>query len=117
MAYWLLTLVLVSGAASRDGGSKPIEVRIYPAAVTAPGSIRVTAFVDRRAENTALTLTAECPEYRRSSRIQLEGASSARSHTIVFSSLPACTYEFRATLHRRDGSQLVDALTGTVLAR
>lgn len=117
MAYWVLALAVLSGTLGSNHESRPIEVHIYPAAATEPASIRFTAFVDRHADNVALTLTAECSEYRRSSFTQLEGAASARKHTIVFRSLPACTYEFRATLRRRGGDEIVDALTGTVLAR
>jgi hypothetical protein len=83
--------------------TKPLELHIRPAVAAAPGGIQATAFVERDADNTALTLAAECPDYLRRSTIPLDGAAAARKHVVVFESLPACTYEIRATLHRRDG--------------
>lgn len=117
MLRWALLSALVcvpghpidrNNQGTRAQEPEPLELQIRPAMAPAPGAIRATAFVERRAENRALTLTAECPEYLRRSTVPLDGAAAARKHTIVFESLPACKYEIRATLHRRNGSTLED---------
>lgn len=123
----ILRLILVSGfvciAATGHGHerqdappreTKPLELRIRPSAAAAPAGIQATAFVERDAKNVALTLAAECPEYLRRSTVPLDGADSARKHIVVFESLPACTYEIRATLHRRDGDVIEDVRTAQV---
>jgi hypothetical protein len=92
----------------QDQDPKSLELQIRPAMAQAPGSIRATAVVERRADNRALTIAAECPEYLRRSTVPLDGAAAARKHTIVFESLPACKYEIRATLHRRNGDVVED---------
>jgi len=91
-----------------------LELRIRPALATAPAAIRATAFVARHAGNRSLTLSVECPIYRRRSTVPLEGAAAARTHTIVFEALPACTFDISATLHRQDGDAITEVLPAKV---
>jgi hypothetical protein len=99
-------------APTRD--TKPLELHIRPSAAAAPAGIQATAIVERDDSNRALTLAAECPDYLRRSTIPLDGAAAARKHIVVFESLPACTYEIRATLHRRDGDVIEAVRTAKV---
>lgn len=133
MTRWLLACALLwptihpptapspAAAPQRDAqrrtrsGTARLELTIRPTLATDPGAIRVTAFVERHSANRALTLAAICPDYLRRSTIQLDGADAARKHTIVFESLPACTYDISATLHRRDGDDLVEVLVAKVV--
>jgi hypothetical protein len=101
-------LCAAAASAGQSPTEKRLDLRIRPAIATEPGAIRVTALVERHLDNTALTFTAECPDYLRRSRVQLDGDTAARSHTVVFEHLPACVYEISATLHRRDGDDLVE---------
>ncbi len=116
---WLLVLGLVAALQQPSTGQakepKRLELRIRPPLAHAPGAIRATAVVERRAENVALTLSAECPDYLRRSTIQLDGAYAARKHIILFEPLPACKYEIAATLHLRDGSTIVEVMPATVV--
>jgi hypothetical protein len=99
---------------SRTPNQHRLELRIRPALATAPAAIRATAFVARHPGNTALTLSVECPIYRRRSTVPLEGEAAARTHTIVFEALPACTFDISATLHRKDGDAITEVLPAKV---
>jgi hypothetical protein len=91
-----------------------VELTIRPSLTTARGAIRATAMVEPHAGNKSLTLAAECPDYLRRSTIPLEGTASARKHTMLFESLPACVYDITATLHREDGKDIVVVQVATV---
>ena len=51
----------------------------------------------------AVQISAESPDFYRSSEIQLEGERAARTNTFEFRSLPPGTYEARATLYGTGG--------------
>jgi hypothetical protein len=85
-----------------------LEVGVRPTLAPAPAAIRVTAVIEQHNANQSVTLTADCPRYRRSSTVALDGDAAARTHTTVFDHLPACAYEVHARLARSDGDDIVE---------
>lgn len=96
--------------AAITGDIPRLELRVLPTLAPAPAAIRVTAVIERHNANLSLTLTADCPRYRRSNAIPLDGEAAARTHTIVFDHLPACAYEVQARLARSDGDDIVEII-------
>ena len=85
----------------------PVAVRVYPQAMLAPGAVRVTAIIERHADNRKLVLKAVQDRTFdiRVSTFSLDGAQSQRVFTptnkcICWDGLPAGEYELVATLTR-----------------
>ena len=80
------------------GAGERITLKVSPAVAFAPANLVVRATIECAAENRAVQISAESPDFYRSSEIQLEGEKAARTNTFEFRSLPPGTYEVRATL-------------------
>jgi hypothetical protein len=64
----------------------------------APGALIVHFIVQRDADNRALAVTAEAPDFYRSSQIPLEGDRAPRATVIHLRGLPATIFEVTGTL-------------------
>jgi hypothetical protein len=97
---------VMSGDAGRSLDDR-LELAVRPRMAPSPGSFRATAKVERHAGNRALTFAAESDDYYRSSTISLEGAQSARSHSVTFEQLPPGRYDITVVLERNDGPVVI----------
>src|SRR5258708_2076046 len=89
--------VMLLPALSVDG-SEALHMRVYPMVSSAPASVNIYVGVSRRQENRLLRITAESPDFFRSSDVQLDGEASPRAMVIQFRDLPAGSYVVRAEL-------------------
>src|SRR2546427_2909142 len=96
----LLTSALPLGAGER------MTLKVSPSVSFAPANLIVRAQIEADAQNRAVEIVAESPEFYRSSEIQLDGERAARTNTFEFRSLPSGTYEVRVTLRAGDGHSL-----------
>jgi hypothetical protein len=88
----MLTSTLPAGAGER------MTLKVTPAVSFAPANLIVQAVIMADADNRAVEIVAESPEFYRSSMIQLEGDKAARTNVFEFRSLPPGMYEVRANL-------------------
>jgi hypothetical protein len=95
--------LLVASASLPLGAGERITMKVSPAVAFAPANLVVRATIECDADNRAVEITAESPDFYRSSEIQLEGEKAARTNTFEFRSLPPGTYEVRATLFGMSG--------------
>jgi hypothetical protein len=103
-----LSVAAAIAAASVDAGSgvaatPALRLTVSPHFSNSPAHVRVQVIVERAAENRALRLTIDSPEYFRSSSIELNGDSAQRVHVAEFRSIPAGAHEVRAVLINRGG--------------
>ena len=94
----LLTSTLPLGAGER------MTLKVSPSVSFAPANLIVRAHIEADAQNRAVEIVAESPEFYRSSEIQLNGENAPRTNTFEFRSLPPGTYEVKATLLGPGGS-------------
>jgi hypothetical protein len=87
------------------GAGERITMKVSPAVAFAPANLVVRATIEVDADNRAVEIVAESPDFYRSSEIQLEGDRAARTTTFEFRSLPPGTYEVRAKLFGADHQQ------------
>jgi hypothetical protein len=95
----MLTTSLPTGAGER------ITMKVSPAVAFAPANLVVRAMIEADAENRAVQIVAESPDFYRSSEVYLEGDKAARTSMIEFRNLPSGTYEVRALLLGAGGRQ------------
>jgi hypothetical protein len=100
--------VVMSGDMGRALDDR-LELRVRPKMAPSPGWFRATAMVERHASNRRLTFAAESEDYYRSSSISLDGAESARTHSVTFQQLPPGKYDITVILERNDGPVIVAA--------
>jgi hypothetical protein len=93
----MMTATLPLGAGER------LTMKVTPAVAFAPANLIVRAMIVADADNRAVEIIAESPDFYRSSLIQLEGDKAARTSTFEFRSLPPGTYEVRANLLGANG--------------
>ena len=90
--------VLTMLAASPLEAGERVSMRVAPAHAFEPATVRVTAVVERDAQNRAMEIVADSGAFYRSSLIPLEGASAPRTTTIDVQGLPGGDYEVRVIL-------------------
>jgi hypothetical protein len=111
VAALLLGMVLAQvspGYARQAGGStgdRRLQVQVRPYVAYAPAPVRIEALVEPATENRQLEFVVDSAWYYRSSTIELSGARAARSHRVVFPSVPAGIHEVRVVL-RDDGGEV-----------
>ncbi|HXI29600.1 MAG TPA: hypothetical protein VNG89_14275 [Vicinamibacterales bacterium] len=98
-----LLTILVASTTLPVGAGERITLKVSPAVAFAPANLVVRATVEADADNRAIEIVAESPDFYRSSEIQLEGDKAARTNTFEFRSLPPGTYEVRANLFGSNG--------------
>jgi len=97
--------ILMTSTTLPIGAGERITMKVSPAVSFAPANLVVRATIEADADNRAVEIVAESPDFYRSSEIQLEGDRAARTTTFEFRSLPPGTYEVRAKLLGVDGQQ------------
>ena len=85
------------------GARAPLTVKVSPAVCFAPANLVVLTTIEADANNRAIEIVADSPEFYRSSQVELEGDKAPRTTMFEFRSLPSGTYEVKATLVGRDG--------------
>jgi hypothetical protein len=91
-------------ADTRSEPNEPnVELRLSSRFVPAPGVVRSAIRVKRHPDNRLLRVAVDSGNYFRSSAIELDGAHSARTHFLTWSSLPEGTYSLVATVYGSDG--------------
>jgi hypothetical protein len=103
----VLLALLVSAAALPAGAREPdrLTLRVSPAISFAPANLIVRATIPADSGNRAVQITAESPEFYRSSEIQLDGDRAPRTSLFEFRSLPPGNYEVTATLRGSSGEE------------
>ena len=106
-----LRLVLLTGclAGSTEmiGADEAVSIAIRPAVMSAHGSMQLKVLVERNDRNRSLTWEVDGPNYYRSSRLELEGASAPRSWFFLVRGLPEGEYDVRVTVKRSDQSSAI----------
>jgi len=90
--------VCALGGGDRITGSELLKLEISPRVAPAPGFVRVQTHVDASDDRRVLEVTADSPDFTRTSSIELDAQSSPRTTVFSFQNLPAGRYEFSAVL-------------------
>jgi hypothetical protein len=86
------------GGGHRVGGNELLKLEISPRVAPAPGFVRVRTRVDASDDKRVLEVSADSPDFSRTSSVELEGRSAPRASVFSFENLPAGRYEFSAVL-------------------
>jgi hypothetical protein len=78
--------------------NQPVAVRVSPHIALEPATLNIDLIVERNSDNRALQLSVESENYYRSSLVQLDGDDAPRVTTMRYSSVPAGSYEVKATI-------------------
>ena len=100
-----LLAILVASTTLPVGAGERITLKVSPAVAFAPANLVVRATVEADADNRAIEIVAESPDFYRSSEIQLEGDHAPRTSMFEFRNLPPGSYEVRATLRGTRGEE------------
>ena len=103
---WILAALLLGGTAGSNA-DEAISVTVRPAITTAKSNAQVRVVLARNDQNRALIWEVDGPNYYRSSAMELDGASAARTYTFIVRDLPAGSYEVRARVRRKDDSVVI----------
>jgi hypothetical protein len=98
----LFGILMVTGTRPLGAGER-MTMKVSPAVSFAPANLIVRATIVSDADNRAVEIVAESPDFYRSSMVQLEGDRAARTSQFEFRSLPPGTYEVRASLFGSNG--------------
>jgi hypothetical protein len=107
-------LAILIGAAALPARAREHErlsMRVSPSVAFAPANLIVRAIIPAAAENRAVEISAESPEFYRSSEVQLDGDRAPRTSVFEFRSLPPGSYEVKATLRGSAGEELASVIT------
>ena len=99
-----VVLLLALASSAGVSGRAAIQARVWPAVAFAPATVRIEILIETHDDNRALRIYADSGEYLRSSTILLEGARSARFHSVVYRSMPAGSYEIAVELLDQRGT-------------
>lgn len=94
---FVVFLCALSGR-NRVGGSELLKLEISPRVAPAPGFVRVQTHVEASDDRRWLEVSADSPDFSRTSSVELEGASAPRATVFSFQNLPAGRYEISAVL-------------------
>jgi hypothetical protein len=103
--------VLLTTASSTESG-EPLRMRVSR---FAPGTLTLQLSVETHADNRALTVTAESPDFFRSSHVQLEGERAPRTTVFQLRGLPSDLYEVTGVLQGTKGKRATVVQTVRVL--
>ena len=114
-----LRLVLLTGCMAGSSqmiaADAQVTIAVRPAVTTAHGNAQLKILVERNDRNRLLTWEIDGPNYYRSSRVELEGATAPRSWFFLVKDLPEGEYDIRATVDRSDNSHTMAASSIKVL--
>jgi hypothetical protein len=100
----LFSFVIFAFTSAGTAGEK-LSVKVSPTVAFAPANLTVRAIVESDPGNHAVEISAESPDFYRSSELGLEGENAPRTTTFEFRGLPTGTYEVRAMLLGASGEQ------------
>ena len=87
--FWGLLLV---ASASPLGAGETMTIKVSPSVALAPATLFVRASVESNADNRAIEVVVDSPDFYRSSRIELEGADAPRTTVFELRNLPGGRY-------------------------
>ncbi len=96
--FALAALGLVALLEAPTFANQPIAVRVTPHVALEPATLSIDLIVERNSDNRALQLSVESDNYYRSSLVQLDGDDAPRVTTVRYGSVPAGSYEVKATV-------------------
>jgi hypothetical protein len=105
-------------AVSPLGAGERLVIKVSPAVSFAPATLLIRTTVEANADNRAIVVVADGPDFYRSSQVAVDGERGHRTESFEFRNVPGGWYEIRAVLVGADGeelavaSQLVDVETG-----
>jgi hypothetical protein len=102
----MTTVLLFALGATGTRAQDPVRIAVSPTIAFAPAFLRVRVHVEPNAANRTLTITADSDGYYRSSLIELEGGTSARTFFIEFKSVPAGQYQLSAVVRNSTGEHV-----------
>jgi len=102
-----LVLVFLLSVAGVLNGSETLSMKVTPPISLEPAALTVSVTIERDADNRALQIVAESPDYYRSSQIPLDGQNAPRVNVIQLKSVPAGLYEVTGVLVRTQGRRSV----------
>jgi hypothetical protein len=108
MTMALLLALSVTGTRAQDS----VRIAVSPAHAFAPAFLRIRVSVEPNAANRALTIIANSESYYRSSLIQLEGETSARTFFVELKQVPAGEYKLSAVVSKGNGENVAVATQG-----
>ena len=108
MTTALLLALGVTGTRAQD----PVRIAVSPAHAFAPAFLRVRVSVEPNAANRSLTIIANSEGYYRSSLIQLEGETSARTFFVELKQVPAGEYKLSAVVSNGNRKDVAVATQG-----
>ena len=103
---WTLLMAFFLGI--HLSADQAITITARPAVVPAKGSALLKVIVERNAANRTLIWEVDGLAFYRSSTMQLEGSSAARSYFFMVSDLPGGQFDVRARVVRSDNTEVMD---------
>jgi hypothetical protein len=93
---------LLAAARGLNGG-EALRMQVTPSVSRAPALLTVRVNVQAAAENRLLQVTAESPDFYRSSQIQIDGANNPPLNVFEFRNLPQGMYHVTTVLVGMNG--------------
>jgi hypothetical protein len=103
---WALLIAFFLGI--HLSADQAITISARPAVVPAKGSALLKVIVERNAANRTLIWEVDGLAFYRSSTMQLEGSSAARSYFFIVKDLPGGQFDVRARVVRSDNTEVMD---------
>jgi hypothetical protein len=101
-------LLVLTVAIPLNAGER-LTMRLWPSVAVEPAVLTVRNVIETAAENRALEIIAESPDYYRSSVIPLDGAKAPRLSVVEFKNLPTGTCDVTSVLLGADGQRVAVA--------
>jgi hypothetical protein len=95
-------LTIGLGPVMLDAG-EPMRMQVSPAVARAPADLVVRVSVAAAADNRSLQVIAECPEFYRSSEVQIDGLDAPSLNVFEFRNLPQGDYTITGVLTGANG--------------
>jgi len=99
----LLVLVALLATARSLNGGEALRIQVTPSVARAPALLTVRVSAQAAAANRLLQVTAESPDFYRSSQIELDGTNNPPLNVFEFRNLPQCLYQVTGTLVDSNG--------------
>ena len=99
----ILCGLLLTASALSVGAVEKFTMKASPEVSFAPARLTVRTMVEPDADNRALEVVIDSPDFYRSSLIQLEGDQAPRTSIVEFRGVPGGSYEISARLLGQGG--------------
>ena len=103
---WALLIAFFLGM--HLSADQAVTITATPAVIPAKGSALLKVIVERNATNRRLIWEVDGPAFYRSSTMQLEGSSAARSYFFMLREIPGGHFDVRARVVRSDNPEVMD---------